>query len=372
MTWTKGVLPVFCLPWLQIKKKKYSFIKTSFKNERTKEMADDVKVGLIGCGGFARNMHVPILKRNPKYKIYATADLNGELARKIAEDTGAQYWTEDVDKLLSDGEIDAVFIITRHDTHADLVIRAANAGKHIFCEKPMGLTVEECKAVAEAVKRNNVKYTVGYNRGMAPMVTKARDMVKGEKGKKMVYHRIQAPFPANVWTHHPKMGGGRMIGEGCHIFDLLCEIIQSEPVSVYAAGGIFLDPDKVTIPDSAIVTIAFEDGSVGATLISSAGCANFPKEATEIYVNGKAIHILDFKKMEYCGAEKEDMFTRELEKADKGHFVQLDGFADAVLNGSESPNGLVKAVRAAVISYKVNESIAKGCPIAIRREEYML
>lgn len=331
-----------------------------------------LNVGIIGCGGFVKVMHIPNLKQNKKYTVYATMDIDEKSAKSIAEDTGAQYWTTDPEQLLSDKKIDVVFITTRHDSHAELTIKAANAGKHILCEKPMGMNIKECRAIAEAVKKNNVKYAVGYNRGIAPMITKSRDLLKDNLHKKMIYHRIQAPFPEDSWTHDPKIGGGRFIGEGCHIFDLLCEIIQSPPVSVYASGGIFLNPDKVKIPDSAVVTITFADGSVGTTLISSAGCPDFPKESTEIYCNNKAIHILDFKQMEYYGFENQKRIIIEFNEADKGQRAEIDQFADAILNDTESPNGLEKAIRAALISYKVNESIETGMPVLISNKEYAL
>jgi polar amino acid transport system substrate-binding protein len=203
------------------------------------------------------------------------------------------------------------------------------------------------------------------------MITKARDLLKGMSGKKMIYHRIQAPFPESHWTHIAEIGGGRFVGEGCHIFDLLCEIVQSQPVTIYASGGTFLNPDKVKIPDSGIVTITFADGSVVTTLINSAGCPDFPKEATEIYCDGKAIFINDFTKMEYYGFEGHKKTIVEFDKVDKGHAIELDQLADAIINDTESPNGLVKAARAAIISYKVNESIRTGAPVSISESDYI-
>jgi len=190
-------------------------------------------------------------------------------------------------------------------------------------------------------------------------------------GKKLIYHRIQAPFPADHWTHDPAVGGGRFVGEGCHIFDLLCELAESPPVSVYASGGTFLDKKTVKIPDSGIITITFADGSVGTTLISSAGCPTFPKESTEIYCSGKAICINDFTEMEACGFHGQDRCRMIFGKTDKGHKVEIDRFADAILNGTESPNGLEQAARAAVISYMVSESISKGEAIPIREKDYI-
>jgi len=330
-----------------------------------------IGVGLIGCGAFAQIMHIPNLKKNPKFKIIAAMDVVEEAAEKVAEDTHARYSTTDLDRLLSDKDIDLVVISTRHDSHADLTIKAANAHKHVFCEKPMGIDRQECRAVVEAVRTNNVKYTIGYNRGMAPLVTKARDLLMSISGKKMIYHRIQAVFPEEHWTHDPKIGGGRFVAEGCHIFDLLCELVQAPPSSVYAAGGTFLDPQKVKIPDSAIVTITFADGSVASTLIASAGCKHFPKEATEIYCDKKAIYINDFREMEYFGFDGHDKIRLELDRTDKGHAIEIDQLADAIINDTESPNGLLKATRAAMIAFMVNKSVETGQPVPISESDYV-
>lgn len=326
-----------------------------------------LKIGLIGCGGFARGMHLPIIKANPKCQVFATCDLNLPAAEAVQKEFNAQYATTEPEKIFADKEIQAVLIVTRHDTHAALSVKAAEAQKHILCEKPMGLNFEECIRVAKAVRKANVKYTVGYNRGMAPLILKAKELLADEKAKRLIYHRIQAPFPPDSWTHIPNVGGGRFVGEGCHIFDLICELVPAPPVSVYAAGGIFLDPDKVKIPDSGIVTIAFADGSVGTTLIASAGCAQFPKESTEIYCNGKAIHINDFREMTYHGFMENGEGRITLAATDKGHRRELNLFADSILNKTEPPNGIAKALRAARISFLVLDSIKTGKPVAIKK-----
>lgn len=319
-----------------------------------------LNVGLIGCGAFVRAVHVPNLKESSKYNIYAAMDISEDAARDVAGEVNAEYWTTDLDRILNDEHIDVVFITTRHDSHADLTIKAAQAGKHVLCEKPMGLSVDECTAIADAVKKNNIKYTVGYNRGMAPLVNKAKNLLKDLPQKRLIYHRIQAPFPVDNWIHDPAVGGGRFVGEGCHIFDLICELVPADPVSVYAAGGVFLNPEKVKVGDSGIITILFADGSVGTTLIASVGCSNFAKEATEIYCNGKVIYINDFKEMEYFGFENQDKITMALSSQDKGQKVEIDRLADAIINDTASPNGIEQAIRAADISFKAYKSIAEG------------
>jgi predicted dehydrogenase len=141
-------------------------------------------------------------------------------------------------------------------------------------------------------------------------------------------------------------------------------------VLVYAAGGVFLDPDIVKIPDSACVTLTFEDGSVCTTLISSAGCPDFEKESTEIYCDNKAIHIDGFRQMKYFGFEGHRQTLLDIGTVDKGQEAEIQMFGRSILEDSPPPNDILVAARAAVISYKVNESIRTGLPVAIAREEY--
>ena len=333
-------------------------------------MPEKVRIGVIGCGGFARAMHIPNMLANPKYEIIALCDLDLAAAEAARAEAGARYATADADVVLADEDVDAVLIITRHDSHAGLSVRAAVAGKHILCEKPMGLNLQECRQVAEAVRRANVVYTIGYDRGMAPLVLKAKELLADDRAKKLVYHRIQAPFPVSHWIHDAQIGGGRLVGEGCHVFDLLCELMAAAPTSVYASGGAFLDRQRVATPDSGIVTLTFADGSVGTTLIASDGSAAFPKEATEIYWAGKAIYIDNYRELSYYGVVGRDETKISLETVDKGHRREIDLFADAILRGTPPPNGLANALRAALISFLAVESMASGQPISIGESDY--
>ncbi len=332
--------------------------------------AERVSVGLIGCGGFMRSMHLPHLLASEAFRVAATCDVDLAAAESMRAAAGAAYATTDSARLLSDAQVDAVVIATRHDSHAALTIAAARAGKHVLCEKPMGLDAAEFRAVADAVRAAGIVYTVGYNRGMAPLILKARELLADKPGKRLMYHRIQAPFPASHWTHLPEVGGGRFVGEGCHIFDLLCELVPAPPVSVYAAGGTFLDPVLVHIPDSGIVTITFADGSVGTTLIASDGCARFPKESTEIYCEGTAIQIQDFTRLVYRGRTPGGDEDVALPAQDKGHAAELEQFGRAILTGTPPPNPLPQALRAALISVKVIESLSSGKVVPIAPSEY--
>lgn len=321
-------------------------------------MKDKINVAIVGCGSFARGMHLPNMTENGKYNLYAACDIVEKAAEDVKEEYGLAYATTEYEKVLDDEEVELVVITTRHDSHAEQSVKAAEKKKHILCEKPMGLDYDECQRVVAAVRENGVKYTIGYNRGLAPLVMKARELLSGRKSPVIMYHRMANPVPAEHWLLDKGVGGGRFVGEGCHIFDLFSAVIQSTPIRLYAAGGKFAGQDTANTPDTGSVVISFEDGSVATLLLSSAGHTGIPKESTEIYCQDKGILIENFQKMKICGFPGEEDIT--LDEVDKGHKIEIDMLADAILNDTKPPNGLENALQAAVLSFKSVESIQTG------------
>ena len=330
-----------------------------------------INVAVVGCGSFATHMHLPNMRKDGRYHIYAACDVVEEMARGVADEYGSEYVMTDVDRVFQDDAVDLVMITTRHNTHAELSIRAAKAGKNILCEKPMGIDDKECREVYMAVKENNVKYCIGYNRGLAPMVAGAREILADLKRPFAMYHRMQNYFaPEGHWLLDAEEGGGRLVGEGCHIFDMACALAGCEPVRVFAEGGVFTLSKTLTVPDTAAVTMAFEDGSVATTVIASVGNSGLSKEATEIYCGNVAIRIDDFKQMVLCtaGGTEETI----LSTVDKGHRRELALLAEVLLDGGPAPNNEENALRAALISFRANEAIRTHAVQTLSREEYML
>jgi predicted dehydrogenase len=333
-------------------------------------MKDKINVAVVGCGGFARGVHLPNMAGSKKYSLLAACDMIEEAAEEVKNEYHMGYATTEYQKVLDDPEVDLVVITTRHNLHAEQSVKAAQARKHILCEKPMGMNYHECKKAAEAVKRNGVKYAIGYNRGLAPHVRKAGELLSNRKSPVIMYHRMANPVPADHWLLNEEMGGGRFIGEGCHIFDLFCAVIQSAPTQLYADGGIFTNPGVVKTPDTGSVIIGFEDGSVATLLLSSVGHESIPKESTEIYCGDSAILIEDFQGMKIRGFSEEGDIV--LNGVDKGHKIELDLLADAILGDSEIPNGLKAALKAALLSFKSVESIRTHEVQKISKEEYRI
>lgn len=329
-----------------------------------------VRTAIVGCGAFVKGFHLPNMRKDGRYKIRAAVDVNEAAAAAVAAEYGADYSTGDYQRVLSDPEVDLVVLTTRHNLHADMTVRAAEAGMNILCEKPMGLTLAECDAVLKAVRRNRVKYCIGYNRGLAPLVRQARAALSALERPMVIYHRIQSYFKSNEfhWILDANEGGGRIVSEACHIFDLFCELTGREPVRVTAEGGVFTKSGKVTTPDTALVTVAFEGGSIATLCIPSVGNSQLPKEWTEIYCGNAAVTIENFQKMtSYIGPSVEE---RVLPEVDKGHAEELRLLADSLLTGGPAPNGVESAMRSALLSLKAIESIRTHQTIAVSPSEY--
>ena len=336
-------------------------------------MGEDINVGVIGCGSFARAVHIPNMKAHPDYHLYYACDIDKEAAKKTAREFGFEKYGKSATRVFNDEKVHLVVITTRHHNHAKLTMKAAKAGKHILCEKPMCVKPSEVKKIMKVVKDTGVKYTVGYNRGLAPLITKAKEIIRKIKLPVIIYHRMQNSFEGGThWLLDEKIGGGRMTGEGVHCIDLFCSIIDAEPVRVYAEGGIYTGSTAHHTPDTFAVTLGFEDGSSAALVLASVGTGKISKESTECYCGNTGIVIDLFRRAEIHSEEAGIDEVIELPEVDKGHKIEIDLLAKAILNNEEPPNNVENAARASVIGFKAIKSALTGKAYRISKEEYSL
>jgi predicted dehydrogenase len=315
-----------------------------------------LNVALVGCGGFVRHTHLNNLLNNPRFHIHAAVDLDLEAAEYVAAQAGAAYATADIDRAVSDPAVDVVMIVTPHHTHADLAIQAAQAGRHIFCEKPMALDEAGCQRVIEAVRAAGVKYIGGYNRSVAPFTEKAREILAPLDAPVLIYHRWANWNPYSWgWLLDEKKSGSRVVGAGGHSLDMMCRLVGKNPVRVYAEGGVFAPNPPETGPDSALVTLGFADGSSGVLLLSSVANDGFPKEEIQITCANHTIVMYGFWRMEIFTPEGHEAI--ELSEEDKGLRNMLDVIADAILDDAPIPIGLNEAFRASRATFAAVRSI---------------
>jgi len=226
-----------------------------------------IRAAIIGCGSYGAE-HAAFLARHPGARLLAVADVDERRAAEFHRKFGTAYGTADVARIWADPEVDAVWICTQHDTHAGLAAAAAGAGKHVFVEKPLALTMRDCDSAIAAVERAGVVGMAGFKFRFFPAVQAARAFL----GRPMltVAHVIDDRWPEEFWANDPVKGGGNVLSEGCHIMDLVLHLNPSPAVRVYAEGGNRHHPSR-DIVDTAAITLGFADGAVANVAIGDVG-----------------------------------------------------------------------------------------------------
>ncbi len=268
---------------------------------------ESLGVGFVGAGNYASAQLLPHLKNNPQVQLLGLVSATGLSAKQKADKFGFAYCGTDIKALIEDSSIDAVFIGTRHSTHADFAIQALNAGKHVFVEKPMVVSEEQLDAVCDAyLKANSQKPTglmVGLNRRFAPMTTQLKGAFKTGEARQMIYRVNSGHIPTSTWLHEPHEGGGMMIGEMCHFIDLMSFICEESPVGVFARA-LSLNNQKIADGDNLVIVVSFAGGSVGTLCYNTVGSKAFPKERLEVFGGGRAGVLDDFRALEITEGDK--------------------------------------------------------------------
>ena len=265
-----------------------------------------VNVGFIGAGLFITAHHLPTAYETEFIHIRAIADLNPDLLAAHAERFSPDYIATDYQQLLSDPEIDLIVIGTRQDTHAKLIVEALDAGKWVWCEKPMCDTPEEEEAVIAAEKRAKGRLAIGFNRRFAPSITKAREILKKLPRPWIINYRLQTysyyknKKGDNFYENRP-----HIIYEGCHMLDLATFILQEPPSRIFMSGSEH---------ENDVVMLEYPDGSRFLLIINNqAGASLMEKEMIEIFSSGGALSIRDFIEMRVrsIAGEKDQLFLPE-------------------------------------------------------------
>lgn len=342
--------------------------KTMFCAKPKESQEGGIKTAIIGCGNFARKYHLPNIKKIADYRIVSIVNSTGLKAKEIAENNGIGKYTTDYREVLSDPDIDLVIIATRHNLHASQAIEALKAKKHVFMEKPMAITLEEAKELREVAKSCDRKFTIGFNRRFSPLVAEAKKILNGASGPMAINYRVANNFsPATSWIHDPQEGGGTIIGECCHFFDLIYYILGKEPVRIFAQGGNLSHPAD-DINDNAIINIKYSDGSIAVITFTDMGIEGFPKERIEIFAPGEVIVIDDFKKMTACGRKSAQI---TLKQSDKGHFEQFIQLKNCIKDGLEPSITYKDGMRASLCGIVTLESLKTQLPRTVDSSGYI-
>jgi len=314
---------------------------------------DRINVGIIGAGNFTKGMHLPNLQKlNRIYKILAVCDKMGNNAEDIAKQYNVSYATTDYRKILKDKNIDMVLVATRHNLHAGIAIDAARAGKAVFVEKPMALNEKELGDLENVIKKEKVPYAVDFNRRFSQCALRAKEIISGRINPLLINYRMNVEFLSNEHWLNTEEGGGRNIGEACHIYDLFNFFTGSEVISVRASS---INPanGQYNSNDNFAATIKYKDGSVCNLIYTSLGSTVFPKEQMEIYFDGKIIHLNDYKELKIFGANETGIKSS---MQDKGHYKGLESFGECV-KSNQTLIPLWQLVQATSVSFEVEKQI---------------
>lgn len=341
---------------------------TSVKKHEAKEQ---VNVGFIGAGNFAKAVLLPNLKKNPSVRFKTIAAATGTSSKRTGEKYGFEACTTDYHEILEDEQIDTVFIATRHNLHAPLVIESLKKGKNVFVEKPLALNEEELKEIIASV--NSLENTassrlmVGFNRRFSPFTLRAKKFFASRSEPLAVNYRINAGFvsPDN-WVLDPKEGGGRIIGEVCHFVDFINYIVGKNPVRVSAEALTGAETNSSST-DTVSILIKYEDGSVGTINYWANGDRAYPKERIEIFGNQSIFVIDNFRKAEWARNGKRGKKKMRFSQG-KGHREELEAFVQTILHGEPSPIDFNEAVISTLTTFKVNESLNAGAPVVVSGE----
>jgi predicted dehydrogenase/threonine dehydrogenase-like Zn-dependent dehydrogenase len=310
-----------------------------------------VTVGFIGAGNYASSMLLPHLAGNDKVRLQHVATTKSLSAVNAQRKFGFATASTSADSVLEDDSLDAIFIVTRHRTHAGLVCRALETGKAVFVEKPLALAREEIAQITETIERTgNDRLMVGFNRRFAPLMTRMRSRFGG--GPSTARYLVNAgPLAADSWYTNDAEGS-RFTGEGGHFIDTLAWWLDSYPVSVYAVGG--------TEPGDVAATIAFANGSSGTIHYLTGGSTRFPKETFDATGTGRNARLDNFTAATVWSGR-----GRAVDKSrgqDKGQRAQLAAFVSAVAAGGPMPIGIESLLATTGATIAAAESVLSGQP----------
>lgn len=318
-----------------------------------------VNLGVLGAGLFANSVLLPAIKKMDGVQLVGVASSGGLHAQHAGKKFGFKYASSSEDEIINDPNINAVAILTRHDSHAELVVKALKAGKHVFVEKPLAINSGQLSAISKQLKTKIQSFlTVGFNRRFAPLAQSLKSQVSNLKSPLHAHYRVNAGYISpDHWTQDPNIGGGRIIGEACHFVDFITFLVGAAPVSATAHA---LPDEGKYREDNVSMTFTFPDGSVGVVDYLANGDKSFPKERVEVFCGGMVAVLDDFVSLQVT---KDGKTKEERGAQDKGWVSEWRAFVKSVREGGEPPIpyeqliGVTESTFAAVESLRSKKEI---------------
>ncbi len=317
-----------------------------------------VGIAFIGAGNYAQGNLLPNLPlHDPAIARVSVLTNSGTTSRRVAERFGFASCTDTEDLIFDDPSVNTVFIATRHDSHAHYVEQALRHGKHVFVEKPLALTITELLAVEEAYRQSGKQLMVGFNRRFSPLAVKLKKAL-GSGPMSMIYRVSAGMIPGDSWIQDAEIGGGRIIGEGCHFIDFMTWVCGSMPTKVFASAL----PDPNGFQDTVSIQLEFANGSIGVLAYYANGAKSLSKEYFEAHHAGASVILNDFRELELHGRRNA---REKLWNQAKGQPEMVAAFLAALKTGEPSPISFEELKSVTVAGFAAMTSLREKMPVEI-------
>ncbi len=326
-----------------------------------------IGVALVGAGNLARWAHLPNLKKTPDVRLRAIHSSSGARGKSYALRFGAEYCASDYAEILNDPGIQAVVIVSRNQQHAPQALAALQAGKHVFVEKPMALTEDECRELSQAVAETGKQLSVGFNRRYAPTYIALKKQLTKRNGPAVLNCRINSPgITGSYWMADPAIGGA-ILGEACHFVDLMYWLLESEPIEVSAYSLPTGKKDPIG-ENNLVASFRFADASIASLTYCTIGSNTSGGERVEAFGIGFGATAEDFK--------RSSTQTRVVSRssswfAEKGYEAQMRAFFAALKQGQEPDVTVRDGVRSTLGCLRMLRSAREHVPCSIDLEEFL-
>ncbi|WP_328672214.1 bi-domain-containing oxidoreductase [Streptomyces sp. NBC_00328] len=322
-----------------------------------------VRLAFVGAGNYATSMLLPHLTQRDGVELSTVVTTTALSAANAQRKFGFAEATTDLDAVLGDKSIDAVFVVTRHSSHAELTRKALLAGKTVFVEKPLALTEDELAGVLAAVEESgNDRIQVGFNRRFAPLLQEARNRFGARTGPASLRYLVNAGrLTQGSWYLQQGTEGSRFAGEGGHFIDTASWLLDADPVSVYAVAA--------SGNEDLQVVLRYPDGSTATISYVTTGAPGFPKETLDLVADGKVLRLDDFVRASLYSdgrdGRKRWVSSRLPKARDKGQSAELAAFVKAVRTGGPMPVSLESLVATTAATLAVRTGLAGGAPVTL-------
>jgi predicted dehydrogenase/threonine dehydrogenase-like Zn-dependent dehydrogenase len=330
-------------------------------NVPTFKRSSVLTLGVLGAGNFANAILLPAIKKAGDIELVGIASSGGLHAQHSGKKFGFKYAASSEDEIINDPNINTIAILTQHDSHAELVLKALKAGKHVFVEKPLAINSTQLSSISKQLETDSQSLmTVGFNRRFAPLARQLSTFYKDRTEPLHAHYRVNAGYlPLNHWTHDPEIGGGRIIGEACHFVDFITFLVGAVPVSVSAHA---LPDNSKYREDNVSMTFTFPDGSIGVVDYLANGDKSVPKERVEVFCGGKVAELDDFVSLQMIeGGKKKEIKVAQ----DKGWVNEWKAFTKSIREGGPPPIPYEQLIDVTKSTFAAVESIRERQPIDI-------